>query len=285
MNEAFLAKLGWRLLQEPTALWSQTLRHNYGGDRMDCDLFQAKSGASHIWKGIVKCSQVLNGMRWIIGNGCRACFWTDVWVGSRPLCDDLRRTLSANEVLLTVADYWLEGCGWKWGQIGNEIPMERLLQIASEVVRVGEDAEDKLVWGQRTGGAFTVKDAYTSIVDLLQEPQWLGWQRIWKLKTQQRVRIFIWLLARESLMTNYTRWRRHMAVLPICSVCDEEEETVLHAMRDCGAARRIWMLLVPVEYQQKFFSLCLRDWLAWNLSSRHLSLKIEAWGRRFTIAA
>lgn len=75
MNEAMLAKLGWRLLQEPSALWSQILRSKYGGNGMTRELFHMKNGDSHIWKGIVKCSEVLADRRWIVGNGRSIRFW------------------------------------------------------------------------------------------------------------------------------------------------------------------------------------------------------------------
>lgn len=39
--------------------------------------------ASYLWKGIVAASEdVVLGLKWEIGNGCRALFWADNWVGN-----------------------------------------------------------------------------------------------------------------------------------------------------------------------------------------------------------
>lgn len=129
-----------------------------------------------------------------------------------------------------------------------------------------------------------MKEAYSIIDGPVIGTQWSGWQRIWKLTVQQRVKMFVWLLTRDSLLTNYNRWRS-MATSPLCTVCEENEEMAMHAVRDCATARHIWSFLVPLESQDKFFNLCLKDWVAWNLSSKKLSLQLEEWGRRFAVAA
>lgn len=38
-NSAFLTKLGWRVLSEPSSLWSRVLRHKYCKGRCDIDMF------------------------------------------------------------------------------------------------------------------------------------------------------------------------------------------------------------------------------------------------------
>lgn len=129
-----------------------------------------------------------------------------------------------------------------------------------------------------------MKEAYALLEDPSIRSQRPGWQIIWKLRVQQRIRMFVWLMTRDSLMTNYNRWRRSMATSFLCTVCEEEDETTLHAVRDSESARRIWSLLVPLDSQQKFFNLGLQDWVVWNLSNMRLSIQIEDWGRRFAIA-
>lgn len=49
--------------------------------------------------------------------------------------------------MLKVSDYWMDGSGWRWHKIGCDVPMSMMMLLASEVVRVSDEAEDILIWG------------------------------------------------------------------------------------------------------------------------------------------
>lgn len=110
-----------------------------------------------------------------------------------------------------------------------------MILIASEVLSGGD--ADRLLWGSRQGGLFTVKEAYEALDVIPTSSTWLGWERIWKLQVQQQIHMFLWLLCNEKLMTNVCRCTKRMMSSPLCVVCEEgAEETCLHAVRDCEAA-------------------------------------------------
>lgn len=69
-NASFLAKLGWRVLEEPQTQWPRViLRKNCDGS-CDIDMFQAKVDASNAWRGIVENINVVQkGINMAIGNG------------------------------------------------------------------------------------------------------------------------------------------------------------------------------------------------------------------------
>ncbi|XP_074304974.1 uncharacterized protein LOC141639890 [Silene latifolia] len=54
VNTAFMAKLGWRLLSEPNALWARVLHHKYCKGRCDVDTLKPKPLSSNVWNEIVE---------------------------------------------------------------------------------------------------------------------------------------------------------------------------------------------------------------------------------------
>lgn len=54
MNDAFMAKLVWRMLHDPNELWVQVLNGKYGRGRAERGASVAKMSDSRLWKEIVK---------------------------------------------------------------------------------------------------------------------------------------------------------------------------------------------------------------------------------------
>lgn len=88
MNLAFLAKLGWRLINEDESTWAKIMRAKYTNDNPDPNTWLPKSHSSIAWKGILKTIPILKkGQRKLIRNGRETRFWLDIWVGHRPLVE------------------------------------------------------------------------------------------------------------------------------------------------------------------------------------------------------
>lgn len=79
-NEALLAKIGWRLLQDPRSLLAQVLLGKYAKDStfLDCPV---PSSASHGWRSILAGRELLRkGLSWAVGNGETIRLWSDPWL-------------------------------------------------------------------------------------------------------------------------------------------------------------------------------------------------------------
>uniref|UniRef100_A0A8R7TSY5 Reverse transcriptase zinc-binding domain-containing protein n=1 Tax=Triticum urartu TaxID=4572 RepID=A0A8R7TSY5_TRIUA len=79
------------------------------------------------------------------------------------------------------------------------------------------------------------------------------WNNIWKTNVPQKVRIFTWRLATESLAVQTNRFRRIPGLTPICNVCGAEDETGFHMAHRCTFARALWHEIKEV----------------WNLPPKH----------------
>lgn len=122
-----------------------------------------------------------------------------------------------------------------------------LLRMASVVLSMDADQEDKVGWLKAGASGFTVKSAYELACKHDAAEQWVGWKHPWKTKTVQRVRVFSWILSHEKLITNKERWSRQITVSPDCSRCHQGVEDTLHAVSDCPWARQVWEALIPTE--------------------------------------
>ena len=85
-NQALMAKIAWRLIQEPHSLLGQILLGKYciTAPLLDC---HCPSSASHGWRGIIWGRDLLQrGLGWSVGNGAQIKVWSDPWISlSEPI--------------------------------------------------------------------------------------------------------------------------------------------------------------------------------------------------------
>ncbi|KAL8142510.1 hypothetical protein V2J09_015542 [Rumex salicifolius] len=123
INSATLAKLGWRLLQEPTSLWSRVIRSKYCNRRLDVDMFLRHSNSSQVWQGIVHGAQTLKkGLQSSIGNGNNTMFWNHAWVDHQPLSKFVTTPIPIDIADVTVAELW-DGTSWRWPILSPLLPL------------------------------------------------------------------------------------------------------------------------------------------------------------------
>ena len=114
-NQAFLAKLGWRLLVEPQTLWSRILRAKYCDNRCDLDMFKEKCGASRVWRGIMSSVDVVRkGINMAVGGGSRTFLWHHRWATKDPLLSKVVREPPLRVQDMTVREMWDPNVGWKY---------------------------------------------------------------------------------------------------------------------------------------------------------------------------
>lgn len=58
-----------------------------------------------------------------------------------------------------------------------------------------------------------------------------------------------------------------MSVEGHCLRCGHDDETGVHAVNDYLFPKTVWMFLMPSQYQVRFFTLPIDEWLKWNLKN------------------
>ncbi|KAK7245212.1 hypothetical protein RIF29_40047 [Crotalaria pallida] len=104
----------------------------------------------------------------------------------------------------------------------------------------GTGQRDTLAWSYSSDGWFSIATAYQSIQEDDSNVKQCNFNRIWSWKGPQRVRVLLWKIANDALMTNSNRRRRNITNDDTCMICNTREvEDLLHALRDCVHAKRI----------------------------------------------
>lgn len=173
-------------------------------------------------------------------------FWEDVWVGNSLLCGGLESSMDGEQTSCKVSELWQQGVGWSWGEIGHLLPASRLVEIASVMLRPEDEALDAFEWKLGRSGCM-MKSAYMLCKNRVDDVFWPGWWRVWRAKTQQRVKIFAWMFARRRILTNAERQKRHLTSNDACVHCSCGVEDELHTIRDCCVAKEVWDVIIPVD--------------------------------------
>jgi len=270
MNKALVAKVGWRLLQDKESLWARVVRKKYKvGGVQDTSWLKPQPRWSSTWRSVAVGLRevVVKGVGWVPGDGCTIRFWLDRWLLQEPLVELGTDMIPEGERIKVAADYWLPGSGWNLEILGLYLPETVKRRLLSVVVQVFLGNGDEISWKGTQDGAFTVRSAYSLLQGDVGDRPNMGsfFNRIWKLITPERVRVFIWLVSQNVIMTNVERVRRHLSENAICSVCNGAEETILHVLRDCPAMEPIWRRLLPLRRHHEFFSQSLLEWLFTNM--------------------
>ena len=283
-NSAFLTKLGWRLLAEPNALWSRVLRHKYCKGRCDTDMFIPSSNMSNVWRGITEnATWVQKGSSMAVGNGKETRFWDHRWATEVPL-----RSLALNPIPeamsnALVEEMWIVGQGWHWDKFANLLPSSALMHIAGRKLIEDPNVADLRYWRGSKNGGFSIKYALTLMREdggATPDPKW---NFIWSTPVQQRIRTFMWLVLHNRLLCNANRVKRKLSEDPRCLRCPaQDEETILHLLRDCPIARVVWRNVGGATQDPSFWMGSLEDWMVCNLQAqgRHFS---DTWPTCFAV--
>ncbi|CAM8893848.1 unnamed protein product [Rhodiola kirilowii] len=115
---------------------------------------------------------------------------------------------------------------------------------------------DRPVWVLEKDGIFSTRSAYSKLREELLKSVRAEkgessdrskftsfWNKVWKLKLQGKVKLFIWRLFHDYLPTAGNLVRRGCKVDLDCKICGFEYETSMHTFIDCWWARAFWKKL------------------------------------------
>lgn len=245
-NVALLAKIGWRLLQNPTCLLGKVL---FGKYCLDDDLLNVSvtTSCSHGWRSILLGRDLLiKNLGWVIGDGTSVNIWTDPWLSLDTQLLSMGPPSEA-QLELRVSDFILADTKeWDIPKIRHSLPAyeEKILAISPSQT----GAPDKLLWlGTRTG-EYSTKSGYFSAVTSdedrmnLQSEQQFKWKSsVWKLSCAPKVKLFSWKLLKGAIPVGERLVERHVPADPRCKRCGCSE-SIIHLLFQCQFAQRVWNL-------------------------------------------
>ncbi|OMO73242.1 reverse transcriptase [Corchorus capsularis] len=266
LNEAFISKLGWNIINNDQNMWAETLKAKY------VRRSTAISNQSPLWKAIEKTGSVLaKGTRWVIKDGNRASLWMDDWTGLGPLKELVVGPLHQHEDRLTVRTIIDGEGGWDFSVLSLQLPHRVCQAIWAIPIQATSTGQDCLSWKGTADGKFTIKSAYHLARGSNVEGKF-NWKWVWKTPTHPKIQHFIWLTAHGRLVT-----RSYLKIIGIisddlCPMCNEGPETIQHLFIDCPHTASVWNQLHPPPLEQ---CTCPYDWLKANCSNSKSSFHLK----------
>ncbi|CAN1163136.1 Putative ribonuclease H protein At1g65750 [Linum perenne] len=268
LNQAYLLKLAWGLLKNPTELWAEVLLTKYFHRRSEGLVPRATKRFSALWRGIKEVWQFLNlGMQWGIKNGRNTKFWSEKWIDSGQILQEVAIRPEVVDLNLSVTDFCREDGTWNSDMISACLPSRWVNQVLGMNPPHSSLGEDTPTWGLEGKGNYTVKSGYALIKEHEQGSleDKVRWTVVWKWPGPNKIRHFLWLVSHNRLLTNLERRRRHLANADFCVSCSSQTETIDHVFRQCPIAVEVWRELVPPSELRSFFSQPFDEWWVSNL--------------------
>ncbi|CAN1818738.1 Putative ribonuclease H protein At1g65750 [Linum perenne] len=274
LNLAYMMKLAFLFFKSPNDLWVQVLQNKYFREGVNGWVPKNNSQISPLWRAIKRATPSMEqGLRMGLRDGVSTNFWQNRWTdfGER-LIDSVLGDHSAIDTDQPVSAFVSNTGVWNWSLFSHLLTPGARLQVAGMSPLVSGAGEDQITWGLEGDVRFRIRSAYSLVAEDVKEPREGFWKIIWRWKGPQRIRQFLWLVAHHRLLTNGVHRRRHLTEIGACQVCPEQEETVLHVLRDCPLASATWELLAFPSDNLAFFQTPLLPWIEDFIRRPELSL-------------
>lgn len=119
--------------------------------------------------------------------------------------------------------------GWKadWDEI-----------VADAAQYAFQEGDDIISWKFGPKGRFSVKSVYDALSVTENGPYH---KKIWKSKVPAKIKIFLWLVLNNAILTKDNMIRRNWVGDPICYFCPLEE-SVNHLLFQCSMSKAVWAI-------------------------------------------
>eukprot|EP00253_Pinus_taeda_P022901 PITA_22901 len=262
VNRVCGAKIWWKWISNTTLPWATLWKEKYrpNGSNLDLIRMQETPNGSPIWNHAqANRSIVQDHSFWEIRNGTQALFWEDAWQQSPKLDTPILQPLkliNQTEGHFRVNQYWnpssedSEWRDWKvFNPAHNEVPQDAIQvlnqQILKRKIRIAAE-NDKLRWGPKGNGEFSLKEA-RSIIEREEQPDTVPWaDKVWDNFQWPKIRNFLWLLMQKKTLTWDNLLRKGFRGPSRCPMCLQEEETMNHLFNSCEWASQLWLWMEAI---------------------------------------
>ncbi|XP_055962325.1 uncharacterized protein LOC130015694 [Mercurialis annua] len=243
-----LAKQAWKLVQEPRSLCARVLKAKYY-PLSDFYHSTRRRGSSYLWQSIMSGKRVLDsGTAWRVGNGETIDAIKDKWITSASFMKPVGYSNIPTDC--RVCYFLNDGGGWDERKLAACFSPEDVVNVLKLPISRNLPP-DKLFWTPEKRGLYTVKSGYYQACKLLNMGSASSssgtvsnglWPKIWRRSFQPKHRHFLWRILHEALPCNVKLSIRVPEVSKTCPRCGVEDETQLHALKECEAVRGLWLL-------------------------------------------
>ncbi len=248
VNSALLMKGLWNFYNSTGTLWVQIIRHKHHRLRPPSLSNSFPAGCSPIWKDMLRLVlPFFASVCFVLGNDEASPFWFARWCGEFALCNLFPNLFASARAKHLPVRGWLHYFSDNWDSAFT-LPLscvehEELLLLRALVSnRLLSGASDSLLWRWNTSDLFSTRNAYLFLACSGVRDCKIPF--IWKAKVPLRVKVFMWLAARNRILTADILARRGWPGPSICVFCSCSEENLEHLLFSCSFASALWQRLL-----------------------------------------
>ena len=284
-NIALLAKLNWRIFHEKDSLWVKTILNKYWSRARRNSRDPGKLPCSSVWTAIKVGFPVFEkGVCWNARTNSKLQFWGSKWMKVGSVRELIEGPLTQSKTELTVANVFQEG-RWCWEKLSFDLPKEVLEKILAVPMQMYGEKEDSFIWKYSQNGEFNNASAYNLARNDGTIPSAFSGYWLWKLDTIPKIQHFIWLCFHNSVPVWKIFVDRGIPCSTACPFCQNQEESIIHLLRDCPFALNFWKQLGVPQIFANFLCLNLPDWFKQScLCSNQVLANGFSWNVQFPFA-
>ncbi|KAJ8429835.1 hypothetical protein Cgig2_000163 [Carnegiea gigantea] len=153
--------------------------------------------------------------------------------------------------------------GWRWNKLEEVLPQTVLNRI---VAIQGYPDMGVLFWEGTPSGNFSTQSAI-NLIRGVESPSDQGkWRTIWKVKAPQKMKVLLWLVSHDALLSNEKRVKRGLATDPNCLLCANVTENTEHILRPCSEAIGIWQYFERAGQGVHDPNIAVQEWIHRNIT-------------------
>ena len=177
------------------------------------------------------------GSKWIAGGNSCISLWNDKWLDKGSLRSLIAGPLNCGEEECLLKDVSLHG--WNWQGFSLTFPWELHQIIKATPISYFPRCIDHITSLSTSSGNFELKEAYklAKIAEEGSSAKVFKGEWIWKVLTIPKIKCFLWQCYHKSISMRFALAAKGMDVSPLCPICNEALESIIHALRDCWVVR------------------------------------------------
>lgn len=102
------------------------------------------------------------------------------------------------------------------------------------------EGQDQLRWGNNKEGNFNIKEAKYILLGLDSQGSVRIWQKLWRRKSQTKIKLFVWLVHHRKILTWNNIRKRGILGPSKCQLYGAQEETIEHLLNSFIFTSRLW---------------------------------------------
>ncbi|CAI9117878.1 OLC1v1019366C1 [Oldenlandia corymbosa var. corymbosa] len=258
MNHALLARLAWKILENPQTLLARIYSAKYCRQQ---DFLHVQVGKSAMWgwRGILWGRDLLStGLKWHLANGHHVPLTTNWIPGTHnPLAFDAAIQNAALQV-----DHLIHPSeGWNISGLENLFLPQLIPRILSIYLPVDQQTHsDHLYWSLESHGRYSVRSGYyqacnltihlsaatsTSKTTPIVPPA--VWKKLWNAAIPEEIKFFLWRALSDACPTLQALLRRGKTTVAVYFRCGAAVETISHLLLDCTRSQHIWRVMQALK--------------------------------------